>query len=150
MPFLVLFRCVLFLIYSVVSIEFFQKKEPQQRGLLSAEREGFEPSVPLRIRVLSRDVPSATQPPFQRKNINPLIVSLQDTHSLINTSYETFHRWLSLKARLGVFAAAILNFSHRSRFLNVPLIATLPRFGKILAIYELLFNEVGVVNPFSI
>ena len=29
------------------------------------EREGFEPSVPVRVRVLSRDVLSTSQPPFQ-------------------------------------------------------------------------------------
>lgn len=29
-----------------------------------SEREGFEPSVPVRVRVLSRDVPSTTQPSF--------------------------------------------------------------------------------------
>ena len=32
------------------------------------ERVGFEPTVPLNgVRVLSRDVPSATQPSFQRR-----------------------------------------------------------------------------------
>lgn len=31
----------------------------------STEREGFEPSIPLRVCILSRDVPSAAQPPFQ-------------------------------------------------------------------------------------
>lgn len=31
------------------------------------EREGFEPSVPVRVRVLSRDVPSTTQPSFPKE-----------------------------------------------------------------------------------
>ena len=36
--------------------------------LKSSERVGFEPTVPLNgVRVLSRDVPSATQPSFQRR-----------------------------------------------------------------------------------
>lgn len=29
-----------------------------------SERVGFEPTVPVKVRVLSRDVPSATQPSF--------------------------------------------------------------------------------------
>ena len=33
-------------------------------GGILAEREGFEPSVQLPVRVLSKDVPSATRPPF--------------------------------------------------------------------------------------
>ncbi len=33
-----------------------------------SEREGFEPSVPLRVLVLSRDVPLAAQPSFQYEN----------------------------------------------------------------------------------
>ena len=38
--------------------------------LKKSERVGFEPTVPrLRVRVLSRDVPSATQPSFQRRAI---------------------------------------------------------------------------------
>lgn len=40
-----------------------------------AEREGFEPSVPVRVRVLSRDVPSATQPSFQYFNNLELVYS---------------------------------------------------------------------------
>lgn len=40
-----------------------------------AEREGFEPSVPVRVRVLSRDVPSATQPSFQDFNNLQLVYS---------------------------------------------------------------------------
>ena len=34
-----------------------------------AEGEGFEPPVPLRVRLISSQVPSTTQPPFQ-----PLII----------------------------------------------------------------------------
>ena len=34
--------------------------------LEETEREGFEPSVPVRVHFLSREAPSATQPSFQR------------------------------------------------------------------------------------
>ena len=43
-----------------------EKKWASARRPKDAEREGFEPSVPLRILILSRDAPSAAQPPSQR------------------------------------------------------------------------------------
>ncbi len=44
---------------------------------ISSEREGFEPSVPLNgVRVLSRDVPSAAQPPFRMNEWAMLIESV--------------------------------------------------------------------------
>ena len=55
-----------------------------------AEREGFEPSVPVRVRVLSRDVPSATQPSFQYFNNLELVYSSKFFSSI------TLHIRLSL------------------------------------------------------
>ena len=47
-----------------------------------AEREGFEPSVQLPVRILSKDVPSAARPSLQRYNVdllrsNPRIVFIR-------------------------------------------------------------------------
>ena len=39
-------------------------KKGEARASPFSEREGFEPSVPVRVLVLSRDAPSATQPSF--------------------------------------------------------------------------------------
>ena len=47
-----------------------------------AEREGFEPSVQLPVRILRKDVPSAARPSLQRYNVdllrsNPRIVFIR-------------------------------------------------------------------------
>ena len=44
------------------------KKEEAKASPFS-EREGFEPSVPVRVLVLSRDAPSATQPSFHESYV---------------------------------------------------------------------------------
>ncbi len=45
----------------------FPLAKTRRNALLLTEREGFEPSKPLNgVCVLSRDVPSATQPSFQK------------------------------------------------------------------------------------
>jgi len=43
-----------------------------------AEREGFEPSVQLPVRILSKDVLSATQPPFLTLWIDSFLVQLAE------------------------------------------------------------------------
>ena len=42
-----------------------QVKTPVKPGEELAEGEGFEPPVPLRVRLISSQVPSTTQPPFR-------------------------------------------------------------------------------------
>ncbi len=42
-----------------------EREISSRRQIVETEREGFEPSIPLRVCVLSRDVLSATQPSFQ-------------------------------------------------------------------------------------
>jgi hypothetical protein len=84
---------------------------PDYKGL--AEREGFEPPVPFRVRRFSRPEPSTTRPPLRlrrlygRDNIRPLLASLQQapailwSRQLAERPGMKFHDFVEVRQKIG-------------------------------------------------
>ncbi len=62
------------------------------------DREGFEPSVPLRVRFLSRELVSATHPPVQE--IRKGIILKYNYITLIKLINPYFNHFLNMKCSL--------------------------------------------------